>query len=62
MILVSEGHFLGGLGQARRRPEGAIRLIGLIGPIRLIERHGVSTGAITHCNDGTAQRRLTRIA
>ena len=37
--MVSKGHFLGGLGQARRRPEGAIRLIRLIrliGPIRLI--------------------------
>ena len=41
--MVSKGHFLGGLGQARRRTEGAIRLIGpirLIRPIRLIERHG----------------------
>ena len=44
--MVSKEHFLGGFGQARRRPEGPIRLIrpirliGLIGLIRLIERHG----------------------
>ena len=42
MILVSKGHFLGDFGEGRRRPEGVIRLIGLIGPIRLIERHGVT--------------------
>ena len=46
MISVSRGHFLGNFGQARRRPEGAIRLIrligliGPIGPIRPTERHG----------------------
>ena len=50
--MVSKGHFLGDFGQARRRPEGEIRLIrlirligpirliGLIRPIRLTERHG----------------------
>ena len=70
---MSKGHFWGGFGQARRRSEGEIRLIGLIrliGPIRLTERHGDygtvwyggSTSAITHCDNGTAQRRLARIA
>ena len=47
MISVSGGHFLGDFGWGKGRSEGAIRLIGLIGPIRLIRPIRLKKGTTT---------------